>query len=238
MDSRESKVKKSEKNESNKIPKWAKTILIAAAFFPCIVFAHPHSWVDMTTTIEGTENTITGLAMNWTFDAMTSAYALDGEDLSSENRVETMRKLADSMINNVSGSHYYTYFDENKIPIKFTLHQHGRLTQKKGKLTLSFDLRLDKPQKITSSSLNLRVFEPSFYVDMAWENETSITLSKALSQQCRVEIITPHPTAKQMAYAMSLPQDAAPDNALGQLFTQRAVVHCKVDMNPKGEVSE
>uniref|UniRef100_UPI0015FA664F DUF1007 family protein n=1 Tax=Aliivibrio sp. SR45-2 TaxID=2760931 RepID=UPI0015FA664F len=112
MDSRENKVKKSEKNESNKIPKWAKTILIAAAFFPCIVFAHPHSWVDMTTTIEGTENTITGLAMNWTFDAMTSAYALDGEDLSSENRVETMRKLADSMINNVSGSHYYTYFDE------------------------------------------------------------------------------------------------------------------------------
>lgn len=76
------------------------------------VWAHPHSWIDTTTTIEGDGQAITGFHMAWTFDPMTTAYMLDGEDMSTQQRENTLHKVALSVINNMLSSHYFTYFFE------------------------------------------------------------------------------------------------------------------------------
>ncbi len=47
----------------------------------------------MKTHIEGENGVITGLSMEWSFDAMTSMYMLDGEDVSPEKE-ETFKYLA------------------------------------------------------------------------------------------------------------------------------------------------
>lgn len=59
---------------------------LVTAFFACTVLAHPHSWVEMKTYIQGRDGMITGFKMEWTFDPMTSAYMLDGEDMSPTMR--------------------------------------------------------------------------------------------------------------------------------------------------------
>lgn len=79
---------------------------IALLSFAPNLYAHPHSWVEMKTHIEGENGLITGLSMEWSFDAMTSMYMLDGEDVSPDKEEETFKNLAASVIENMMYEHY------------------------------------------------------------------------------------------------------------------------------------
>lgn len=197
---------------------------------PSVSTAHPHSWVDIHTQVLGTNTHITGFQMQWTFDAMTSAYMLDGEDMSAENKTATFQAIADSVMKNLLQEHYFTYFYQNEQPIKYKVSPGGSLSQDRMKITLSFELPLATPLPLPKKPVALRVFEPSYYVDLAWKASSDISLAEPLKKHCQVKVIKPNPTAEQMSYAMSLPADADPDNALGQLFTQTVTIACQ----PKG----
>lgn len=201
-------------------------ILLSVLFFPSTSFAHPHSWIEMKTQIEGSKNEITGFKMEWTFDAMTSAYMLDGNDLSPDKKLESLQKIADSVLKNMLPDHYFTFFYDGEEPVRYKTAKNAKLTQNKAKLTLSFYLPLSKPQLAIGTALRLLIFEPSYYVDMSWNKKSDITLSQALQKSCAIELKAPNPSAEQVNYAMSLPMDSDPDNALGQLFTQTVKLNC------------
>jgi len=199
---------------------------LVVLLFTSSVQAHPHSWIDMKTYIEGENGVITGFKMEWSFDAMTSAYMLDGEDVSPEKEQETFHELVTSILENMKYEHYFTYFYDGEEPIKYSVARSGSLKRDRAKLVLSFEIPLSKPKKVTRDSLRLLIFEPSYYVDMTWKSNSDVVLSEDLERQCHLEVIEPNPTPEQMSYAMSLPADANPDDALGQLFTQTVQIHC------------
>ncbi len=180
----------------------------------------------MKTHIEGENGMITGFSMEWSFDAMTSMYMLDGEDVSPEKEEETFKNLAASVIENMMYEHYFTYFYDGEEPIKYQVAEHAKFKRDKAKMVLTFDLPLSKPKPVTRNSLRMLIFDPSYFVDMSWIANEDVTLSPELARQCKLEIIEPNPTPEQMSYAMSLPADADPDNTLGQLFTQSVEFHC------------
>ncbi|MEZ9230727.1 DUF1007 family protein [Vibrio amylolyticus] len=201
---------------------------LLAVFFVTSAQAHPHSWIEMKTHIQGENGMIIGFKMEWSFDAMTSAYVLDGKDISPENEQETFQKLASSMLSNMLYEHYFTYFYDDDTPIKYRVAHSEKLTRDKARLVLSFELPLSKPMPVTRESLRLLIFEPSYYVDMTWKSASDVVLSTDLARQCQLDLTQPNPTAEQMSYAMALPADADPDNALGQLFTQTISIHCAI----------
>ena len=95
-------------------------VLLSALFISSNGYAHPHSWIEMKTEIEGDKNEITGFKMEWSFDAMTSAYMLDGYDLSPEKKAESFQEIADFVLNNMLVDHYFTFFsivEEGKVMI-------------------------------------------------------------------------------------------------------------------------
>ncbi|USD68298.1 DUF1007 family protein [Vibrio sp. SCSIO 43136] len=191
------------------------------------VNAHPHAWTDIKTEIMSEGEIITGLRMEWTFDAMTSAYMLDEEDMSEQARESTLQAIADSVMDNMLYEHYFTYFLDGENPIRYKEVKTSSLIQHRGKLTLHFDLMLVNPQPTQGKKLKLMIFEPSYYVEMSWRSPHQVTLGQSLASTCRIDLVEPNPTPEQMAYAMSLPMDADPDNALGQLFTQHAYIDCR-----------
>ncbi|WP_249199376.1 DUF1007 family protein [Photobacterium sp. GJ3] len=206
----------------------ALAVLVAPA-----VQAHPHSFADMKTFIQGKNDEITGFRMEWTFDAMTSAYMLDGEDTSPENLQQTFRKMAASMLENIQGDQYFTHFYDGDQPLQFKPAHGGQLTRDRAKLVLSFVLPLSHPKPLTQETLRLFVFEPSFYLGMTWDAAEDVVLSDELARDCRVALIEPDPTPEQVSYAMSLPADANPDNTLGKLFTQTVQIHCEPTTDEK-----
>lgn len=194
--------------------------------------AHPHSWIDMTTEIQGNGQAITGFHMIWQFDPMTTAYLFDGEDMTPKHKQDTLNKLAKSILNNMLTTHYFTYFYHEKTPIKYKTGESPVLTTHGGKATFVFDLPLAKPYPLTKDPLKLLIFDPTYYVDMSWKNRSNIKLAPELAKQCQYEIVEPHPTPKQVAYASELPADADPDDTLGQLFTQSLVLTCQPTTQP------
>ncbi|MGX9416750.1 DUF1007 family protein [Vibrio sp. WJH972] len=200
---------------------WMAMIMVAPS-----IHAHPHSWVDLKTTVEGKNGLITGFKMEWSFDAMTSAYMLDGEGITPQNEQETFRRLSASVMENMKYEHYFTYFYDGETPIKYQVAHSDRLVRDRSKLVLSFTLPLSEPKPVTREGLSLLIFDPSYYVDMAWKADNDVVLSPELANDCGLEIHEPNPTPEQVSYALSLPADVDPDEALGQLFTQSVQIHC------------
>lgn len=203
------------------------SIMLVGALVSINSTAHPHSWVDMKTEIQGDGDHITGFKMSWEFDAMTSAYMLDGEDLSVENKAQALQDLADSIMQNMTTNHYLTYFYEAGMPIKYALAEKGSLAQDKLKARLDFYLPLKEPLILSNKTLKLLIYDPSYYVDMSWPAKNAIQLSPKLSRYCKLSVIDAKPTSEQMAYVMSLPVDSSRDDALGELFTQTAIINCQ-----------
>ena len=199
---------------------------IALILWSPILHAHPHSWIEMKTHIEGESGMITGLSMEWSFDAMTSMYMLDGEDIAAESEEETFKKLASSVIDNMMYEHYFTYFYDGETPIKYAIAENAKFKRDKAKLVMTFDLPLSKPKAVTRDTLRLLIFDPSYFVDMSWDSKSDVSLSPELERQCSLDLVEPNPTPEQMSYAMSLSVDADPDNTLGQLFTQTIKLNC------------
>ena len=200
--------------------------MLMGIFFTLNVQAHPHSWVDLKTTIEGDENAITGFNMSWTFDAMTSFYMLDGKPLSDENREEVLKEVTEKVMDNLVLEHYFTYFYDGETPIPYLSSLEGKLTQDKTQLILDFFIPLGVPQNISNKPLKIQVYEKSYFVDISWREASDIQLSPKLAKSCTVQLIEPNPTPQQVGYAMSLPADATPDQELGQLFTQSVILQC------------
>ena len=191
--------------------------------------AHPHSWVEMKTHIEGSDRTITGFRMEWTFDAMSSAFMLEGEHQSPETLQKAMDELTTTVMDSMKKERYFTHFLDGDKPVELGTATDVVFHRNRARLVLTFNLPLQKPQPLKKEALKLEIFEPSHYTDMNWPAKSSVSLSEALAKQCTLELIQPNPTPQQMSYALSLPEDADADNTLGQLFTQGIRFHCSVD---------
>lgn len=215
-----------------------KLTLLMFFLTPTSVIAHPHSWIDLKTFIEGSETELTGFHMQWTFDAMSTAYMLEGYDLSSGHKNKSLSVIAEQTVANLLNEHYFTYFYDGKQPIRYKQAINAHLRLEGARAVLEFDLPLSKPKPLTTDKLRLLIFEPSYYVDMSWRKKQDVQLSSKLARQCQLTLREPNPTPEQISYALSLPEDVDPDNELGQLFTQTIILTCNTDpfiKEPKNE---
>ncbi len=204
-------------------------VLLLISFLPATALhAHPHSWLDVKTTIEGKDNHITGFSMSWTFDAMTSFYMLDGQDLSEKNKAQTFKNITLEIMDNLVLEHYFTYFYDGETVIPYLPTDEGLLTQQENRLKLEFYIPLGEPKKLSNNPLKLQVYESTNYLDMRWNGAGDVQLSPELKKQCVLNLLEPSPTPQQVGYAMSLGQDETPDYPLGELFTQSLMVQCAI----------
>lgn len=188
--------------------------------------AHPHSWVSVLTEIEGDSRQIKGLKMFWTFDLITTSDALEGGDLSEENRQQTLQNLAAEMLKNIKETGYYTRLYHHERQLSFKEPKQATLTLEDYKLTLQFHLALEKPVVLPATNLALKVYEETYYVDFLWLQVDDLQLSESFYADCKFKLLEPQTTAEQIAYAASLEKDVKGDSKLGEMFTQTASIDC------------
>tara|TARA_R110001583_G_scaffold22238_1_gene83546 strand:+ start:20044 stop:20637 length:594 start_codon:yes stop_codon:yes gene_type:complete len=193
---------------------------------PQVAHAHPHSWIEIKTEIDGNNNEVLGFNMQWTFDAMTSSYMLDGHDLAPEEKEKSLQLIADSILNNIFPEHYFTFFYNSDKTVATNKAINAKLIQNKAKLTLAFYLPLAEPQRAIDTSFKLHIFEPSYYVGMSWKQKSDISFAETFQTHCNIELNEPTPTVEQMDFAFALPTDAKPNNSLGQIFNQTVKLNC------------
>ncbi len=204
-------------------------IFAALLAVPGVVQAHPHSFISLTTTLVIQGDTLSGLKMRWVMDEITSADLLYDAGRAKAGD-EVWKKLAAEVMANVLAQHYFTEFWHNGQKVTFSATpQDYQLSREEHKAVLSFVLPLAKPQPLAGQSYRFSTFDPTYYVDMFYENDSDVTLPKALQQRCRVAVKTPEPGEEVLAFAQSLDKADAPpeDMNLGKQFAQEVTLSCQ-----------
>lgn len=192
------------------------------------VFAHPHSFIDMKTEIISRDNYLSGFKMTWTMDEITSADVFY-DDAGAKPDSVAWKKLAAQVMANVLGQHYFTevYRDGQRVkfedmPAEYHLYRNGQ------KAVLMFVLPLAHPPLLAGSPIFFSTYDPTYFVDMTYHDETAITLPAGLSAGCKLTLMTPKPNPSLQAYALSLdnPGSKGVDTSLGKQFAQRVQLQC------------
>lgn len=199
--------------------------LLLFVLFSVSSHAHPHSWIGNELKINGDGTEVESLTMTWTFDPFSSAYALDG-DFSVFDNEESAHKEALRLMRNLLNTHYFTYLYANNAPLKFRLPEMYSLSRQGRRMVLNFTLPLSRNVDLTKEELDIQVFDNTYYIDISWQNRSTISLGETLNPHCHYELITPTPSQDIIDYAMSLGVDDVGDDDLGSHFSQRVSLSC------------
>ncbi|WP_033569577.1 DUF1007 family protein [Dickeya undicola] len=209
--------------------RWVSCLLLTMVAVSGPALAHPHSFIDMKTTVEGKDDQITGLRMNWTMDPITSADLLYDAGNASKGS-EVWKKLAAEVMANVLGQHYFTDIYRDGKPVKYQpLPTEYHLSRAGNKAVLEFVLPLAHPQPLAGAPLLISTYDPSYFVDMSYKDDKAIQINAALAARCKTTLMTPKPDTSLQSYALSLDKNATPakDMDLGKQFAQQVTLQCQ-----------
>lgn len=204
-------------------------IILLTALCAPVALAHPHSFISLVSTVMVKDGQLTGLQMRWTMDEMTSADLLyDAGDAKPDSPV--WKKLAAEVMANVLGQHYFTEFWHNGEKVKFVNMpiEYG-LARVDHQAVLTFILPLAHPQPLKGQTYRFATFDPSYFVDMSYDQPSDARLPEALKPNCKISVVTPQPTQDMQAFALSLDKADAPpeDMELGKQFAQQVTLQCQ-----------
>jgi ABC-type uncharacterized transport system substrate-binding protein len=192
-----------------------------------LVCSHPHSWVEIDTTLVWSEDSrLVGLAMTWHFDIYYSSLVLDDMRHVEQPLERQLGEEADTMINNLYDYHYFSELALGELKVSLLKPQQYRLTASDGRLALSMELPFERPLDPAGKVLTLSVYDPSYYVAMYHVSEASVHVGITHEDRCRWEIIDPDPGEDMIEYAQSLDQSQRDTVGLGNLFAEKVVIRC------------
>jgi ABC-type uncharacterized transport system substrate-binding protein len=194
-------------------------------------FAHPHVWVTMhTDLLYAADSSVTGVRQTWTFDDMFSAFATMGFPKTGGTFARaTLQPLAKVNVDSLKDFDYFTYakVDGQRVKDAFNdplpdywLDYDAKTTL----LTLHFTLPFKAPVK--AKSLQIEVYDPTFFIDFAMAKTDPVALVGAPAQ-CKVATEKPpdvnFPTTLQLDQALVTSEA---NIGMGASFANKITVTC------------
>ncbi len=210
-----------------KLCQLAGVIMMMACAFSTL--AHPHSFIDMQTTLVTRDKSLIGLKMVWTMDEITSADLLYDAGKAAPDSI-VWKKLAAEVMARVMAQHYFTDVYRDGKPVRYMrLPSEYQLSRNGAKAVLEFVIPLAEPAPLAGKPLVISTYDPSYFVDMTYKDDHALHLSVETRPSCKLSLFTPAPNASLQAYALSLDKaDAPPETMdLGQQFAQKVTLQCQ-----------
>ena len=198
----------------------------ACGLSPNMAQAHPHVWITATSElVYAPDGSITGVRHAWTFDDMFTTYALQGIETKTKGVYtrEQLAPLAQTNVESLKEFGFFTFakFDGRKI--KFNEPVDYFLEYKDTALTLHFLLPLKVPAK--PKLLALDIFDPSYFIDFAFDEKDPIRLVDAPAA-CKMNFQRPN-DATANAQRLGENNFANGDNSnYGAMFANKVTVDC------------
>ena len=206
-------------------------ILLLTLFWPSLLSAHPHSWINLKTEfIMDDQGRLSGLTQHWEFDVYYSmmTYADMMNDYGDEQK--GLLKLGQGMVNSLKGYAYFSTLELNGhlIQLDTPYDQTLRITYPKGQqtLTLTMHFELSKAQVIENKTLSFRVFDPSYYIDMRHYTASQVIIHTKNATECSSTVTLPEPPDELVEYAASLDKTQKDTTGLGDKFAEKVTIHC------------
>jgi ABC-type uncharacterized transport system substrate-binding protein len=194
-------------------------------------FAHPHVWVRMhSDLLYAPGGSVTAVRQTWTFDDMFSAFATMGFPKTDGTFTrETLQPLAKVNVDSLKDFDYFTYATIDGKQVKdvfndplpdYWLDYDAKTTL----LTLHFTLPFKTPVK--AKSLQIEVYDPTFFIDFAMKKTDPVTL---VSAPAHCKVATEKPPDINFPTTLRLDQALVTSEAnigMGASFANKITVTC------------
>ncbi len=204
----------------------------ALLFFPAVVLAHPHSWITLKAEfLLDEESRLTGLIQHWEFDVFYSMMAL--ADALNENGDErkALRTLGEGMVRNLKKHNYFSELAIQGRRIKLSPPTQWSLdtvlVDGERRLDMKMHFTFSSPSAVENQTLSLRVFDPTYYIDMRHYTATQIIVHAKNATECATTVELPDTPDEIIEYAASLDKNQKNTTGLGDQFAERVLLRCR-----------
>ncbi|WP_424983598.1 DUF1007 family protein [Maritalea sp. S77] len=156
--------------------------------------AHPHIFADAQVDVLFNEQgEIAGVRQRWNFDALYSAWAVQGLDVDGDGDVspEELQPLADDNMIGLAEYSYYTFAGEGRGNAEIARGRDARMVFDGTNLILSFTLDFTVPAPVREA-FEIEVGDPEYYVAFNFAENDAAQLVGA-PEGCSLEVNGPRP---------------------------------------------
>lgn len=200
--------------------------------FQAFASAHPHSFLTMQNKVLIADGHLTGFAMRWTLDEITSA-ELIYEIQTASDKAAALAKITEELNISAIESHYFSeLYDQDQQAVKFKAKPvKPKSSVENNRLVYEFELQLAKPQAVQGKTFKFFTFEPSYYLYMGYDQPSDVSIGE--QNLCKVSLVEPDVNQSLRLYASKLDKSENPDMpsdrrlSLGAQFAQMVRVQCQ-----------
>jgi ABC-type uncharacterized transport system substrate-binding protein len=221
----------------DKPSRWLKITWLGVAVFgidPQPAAAHPHILIEARTELLfNPQGEVVGVSNVWDFDDAFSAYAIQGYDSKGDGKPtkEDLQPFAEINVKSLAEYNYFTRMKIDGISVSFARPKNYFDVFVDEKLTLSFTLPLSKPIDISGKTLQLEVYDPTYFAAITFAQNQPIKLVGA-GAACESVVHRPEPldptVASQLAAIPASQRKPPPELfAVTDKLVNAARVTCK-----------
>jgi ABC-type uncharacterized transport system substrate-binding protein len=197
--------------------------------------AHPHVWIDMQSSIVFTDDgLIKGVDVEWTFDDAYAQMALDGLDVDGDGLYsqDELAPLTKENIESLKDYEYFTVMRANGEQQKIGEVTDAGQIWSNNKLTLHFQVPLEKPIDPKKEEYMLKVYDPEFFIDLEYPTDDAVDVTGKIPESCKL-VVKPVPTDAELDQTRTMLatkgkdwKPEAPED-FGAMFAQAVSIACK-----------
>lgn len=192
---------------------------------------HPHNWIILDSKfVVDSQNRLVAIEQQWEFDAFFSELTL--VDLRREfgNEKIGLQMTAARFIENLKEYQYFSKLKVDKKSIHLAKPKPNSLIRvtKNGPSVLVMKMRFNfnDPIDLKNHTLTWQVYDPTYYIAMAYDTVKDITVVGPNASQCNKQLIEPNPSPELVRYAQSLDRTQQSFDGLGGHFNQKIHIRC------------
>jgi ABC-type uncharacterized transport system substrate-binding protein len=202
---------------------------------PSLANAHPHVWVEMRTDVVfNAAGLIEGVNVEWTFDDVYAAEALDGMDANGDGEYtqDELIPLTKENLEALKDYGYFTYMRAGGQLLPAAPPANEGQTYNGSKLQLHFKVPLQAPYDPRKGEFMVKIYDPEFYIAFDYAKEQPVDTTGSLPPNCELTIkpVPPDAETNQMLTMLSTKdKDWKPENGedFGSVFAQPVNITCK-----------
>lgn len=202
-------------------------VLSAVALPGREALAHPHVWIQARAELVfDAANNLIAVRHVWEFDEGFSAYASQGLDENGDGDLsrEELAELSKINVESLKDFEYFTFVQMGPEDPPYEAPSEYWLESRGGILTLFFTLPMEKPvapdKNKGFADLTIEVFDATFFVDIAFVEDTPVTITRADGKKSACKASLDRPKALDPTQSLLLsqigPEDQVPEEIAPQ----------------------
>jgi ABC-type uncharacterized transport system substrate-binding protein len=195
---------------------------------PAIAHLHEFATMHLKAGFDA-EGHMSGLIHDWTFDAICTAYAGEGQDENGNGKAEPneLRHLLDEILGNIHSIGYFTTFDHTGIVPQFSTATGLDAVLHGQQLRIKFKVPFEQPVDLHGNRLRLAIYDDEFYIAMVHDRTRINQFLPPEISGLSAKLTVPKPNAEIVAFANSLSKTEPSGGGLGACFAEWITNSCR-----------